>query len=356
MVSILGRRGISRLPLCQIPRIQIHTILLSRSLSTEPAPSLRNLIKPFLLKCHPDVQQSPAAKAINLTAIQSLNAYLDAIESLQDGQPVRRDARQQFSVDFVLESGEKKVAQSRRKLELVVPSTNIERQARQQLAKLLQVAGLQAPPMIDLEEDFLDEEPSSPHSGFRAHHRSPAADYYRKSRDRFTSNLNWHRYDQLYTKAVADMQANLATSGMVRQSAARRRRLIAGILANVRVGDDHVSEIEQLIALRRLSLLLEQHFDDLHLDDFGHYWQNCRIVLKPARGFNTSSSSLHRRRRRNADTGFVFVLRSNAAVEVHVPVDFDDAELVRELDRNVWDFYDVVGDGMDSMVEEAPPI
>lgn len=172
------------------------------------ASSLRRMIKPFLLKCHPDIQQhhhqpeisneddddkssiskedAGWAKAINLRAIQNLNSYLDSIQTLliessSSSSSVRRSPKNVSSssslveIDFViavqssssssLKSGGKKRHQSRRnrgiewhqsrrKVQLVLPQRDksdvssmsfLERHVHSELVRLLRVAGLEVP-------------------------------------------------------------------------------------------------------------------------------------------------------------------------------------------------------------------
>ena len=86
-------------------------------------------------------------------------------------------------------------------------------------------------------------------------------------------------------------------------------------------------------------------------------WESCRIVLTQSRPFNVSPSALHKRRTaRNGAaaaaeaTGFSFTLHPDFSVTIHVPIDFRDDELIQELDRNVWDFYNFIDDdGMDEL-------
>jgi len=122
-------------------------------------------------------------------------------------------------------------------------------------------------------------------------------------------------------------------------------------LARVRLQED-IPVVEQLIAFRRMSILLEANFDDLHLEKFGSFWEKMILILTPARQYNVSGSALHKRRQRQGDNGFSFTLHPDYSVTVHVPIDFLDEEFIRELDRNLWDFYDVVGDGMDDILKD----
>jgi hypothetical protein len=34
---------------------------------------------------------------------------------------------------------------------------------------------------------------------------------------------------------------------------------------------------------------------------------------------------------------------------IHIPIDFEDEELIAELDRNLWDFHNLVGNGVDDL-------
>jgi hypothetical protein len=118
-----------------------------------------------------------------------------------------------------------------------------------------------------------------------------------------------------------------------------------------------ISFVEQLVAFRRLSLLLDQNFASLQMEEFGAMWETCRIVLTPSRPYNVSSSALHRRQRRKAESssndstvpGFSFTLHPNWTVTIQIPIDFRDDELIQELDRNVWDFYNLLGDGTEDL-------
>jgi hypothetical protein len=175
-------------------------------------------------------------------------------------------------------------------------------------------------------EEADDDSLSRPHHHRfgTAPHPSSARAKYRANRERFTSAINWKEYEKVYRAAVADMQADRMTSGLVRNHAGRRRRLIAKILSHAEC-DDTVDLTEQLVAFRRLSLLLDEHFDELQLEDLGAHWESCRLEL-------------------SSDRDFAFSLHPDNTVTIRIPVDFTDEQLIRELDRNLWDFVDIVED------------
>ena len=99
------------------------------------------MVKPFLLKCHPDVQPTPAAKQVNLSAIQNLNAFLDTLQVFADGKynPKQHHASNEIvEIDFVLqiEAGRRGIKNknqphtsgSRRRVELLLPPRGLCRQ------------------------------------------------------------------------------------------------------------------------------------------------------------------------------------------------------------------------------------
>ena len=377
--------------------------------------SLRQLVQPFILKCHPDMAKqqnlSAVAQQINLRAIQTLNMYLDGIRSIEkkegrypfpssssssSSSSKDQDQDQQngvITIEFVMAfpstSSRKKTTPttSRRTVELQVPSPhasipNVQRHAQLQLRKLLHMAGLPLPQiMMDDEigmDDEEEDESSLDHQNHHHHHdQDPSTGTHHRrtqtrkktkweqSRDRFMSQVDWTKFDQLYKEAIADMNADIATTGSIRNHPERRRRLLATILQNIRVStstivsapdddndddtDDNiqpntmvvpdVEPLEELVALRRIYRLIDQHFDELQLETFGRYWESLTIVLQGKRLYNTSTSALYKRRQRKQDTGFSFHVHSDNTVTIHIPVDFYEQELLEELDRNVWDFY-----------------
>ena len=353
-----------------------------RFLSSAPSYSylLRSMVKPFLLKCHPDVHSSDAAKKINLKAIQNLNSYLDTLQSVAEGNISRQPDSQIVEVDFIVQLEQQAAIKkklvtntSRRKVELLLPPwtlcqniqrkqdaamhlLQLERHVFSQISRLLKVAGMSMP--ADIPTEILDKEENLHTLNQDGTFRRPQHEYkhsrknlYEQNRDRFTGSIDWTKVDKLYQEAVADMHADLATDGLIRNNPDRRRKLVAEMLARVRLQEE-ISVVEQLIAFRRMSLLLEANFDELRLEEFGSFWDKMILVLTPARQYNVSGSALHKRRQRHGDNGFSFTLHPDYSVTVQVPIDFQDEEFIRELDRNLWDFYDVVGDGMDDIMKD----
>lgn len=256
------------------------------------------MVKPFLLKCHPDTQQMESAKTTNLLAIQNLNAYIDTVQNLLSSttttNPVRVDHNRVFEIDFVvsfsqenhhpvstmlLKKKKKNNAAtaamgttSRRKVELALPPADlcrtvaatstmtnsnnnnnrpIERFAANQLSRLLKMAGLDVPPGSEysygddddnddafdpvqsaweraLGLDDMDERPQTDYGRVRfeprrQHQQQQERSEYDKNRDRFTNSINWTRYDELYKKAMTDLEADIATEGMIAENPARRQ-------------------------------------------------------------------------------------------------------------------------------------
>lgn len=337
-------------------RSSIRTLSTSQAAKRSLSPAIRKMVKPFLLKCHPDVLPLETAKHINLRAIQNLNNYLDTIYSMANGTLRRPPESSVVEVDFVIKVSEqagvkKKIVQniSRRKVDLLYPPHTspvheIEEYSAQQMAKLLRVAGLSVPVEIpEMQED--DDVHRQDH---QRHYRSR----YEETRDIFTANIDWEKYEEVYNRAMADMHADMATQGLLKRSGISRRKLIASILSKIRMRED-MELIEQMVALRRLTLLFDDNFDDLHLEECGTLWESMTIVLGPPRQFNVSGSALKKRQQRHGDTGFSFALHPDYSVTVEIPLDFTDQEFLLEMDRNLWDFYDIVGDGMDEIFRQT---
>ena len=98
------------------------------------------MIKPFLLKCHPDVQPNASSKKVNLTAIQNLNSYMDTLQTIALGNynPKQHSARI-VEIEFVLQieqgsrgvqsnKNQPKSSGSRRRIELLMPPVGLSRQ------------------------------------------------------------------------------------------------------------------------------------------------------------------------------------------------------------------------------------
>jgi hypothetical protein len=349
------------------------------------------MMKPFFLKCHPDVQSTLVAKRINLKALQTINGLLDLTNATCEGNAIVEWPANSFHVEFTIRQQErikKELVEtsSRRKVELQVPCQSLrdavvqtrnpvkvqqlQTHVRHELIKLLKVAGLPVPVILDDDDDddensmdpmeaaWQDELDSELGQGrksrtFRQEEQARAPNKksrYDQSRERFVRNVDWKRIKNLYEEAVQDMEADLATEGSVRQNAQRRQDVITNILSKVRVGaNDDISVIDQLICVRRLCLILQDNFDELYMEDMGRMWEHLIIIITPERDFNTSASAMRKRSKQQQETGYQFSYSANGVVTIHIPIDFGDEELIVELDRNLWDFYNLVGDGIQDL-------
>ena len=220
---------------------------------------------------------------------------------------------------------------------------------------------------------------------------------YEKSRQEFVKSVDWAELRRRSEEALRDAEADVATSRIMKRDERRKEQMISNVLARVTVDanpvresnsknlDDTSSEtsivkdkrtdeekgldtINQLIALRRLSLLLADNYDELQMNDMSKLWDNTHIVLTPSRDFddgtpardeagNTivqSSAAYGIPRRRNPliaskESGFKFTYGSDGGITVYVPVDFTDEELTLQLTSNVWDVYNLCGDGVEDL-------
>jgi len=251
-----------------------------------------------------------------------------------------------------------------------------------ELTKLLRVAGLPAPAQsvrYATEEELLEQElryrveddnegdpfdttrqkPAEEglgraHFGYRKNKERRHQTAYEKNRDRFTANINWHNYDRLYKEAWEGVEAEAATENLYDNNPGERRSLISKILARVRIQKhDSLTFEEQLIAFRRLSILFETNFEFLQMNKSGKLWESTNIVLTPARDYNISSTAMRKRRLRNGDTGYSFLVHPDNRVTIYIPMDFGDDELMQELNSNIWDFHDLMNSGSDDLMPEG---
>ena len=200
------------------------------------------------------------------------------------------------------------------------------------------------------------------------------------SRQKFWNSINWKRFDTLYEGALQDAYADIMTKNMVRDNPKARQKLLATILSKVQFKDGNVNTnnndvkddddddddsggsvkgdggshtidgdgdsttsilpLERLVAYRRLLRLFDEHFDELQLEDLGRFWEDLvtAIVVTKARPYNTSTSALRKRRRRQLETGYAFTVHHDDTVTIQIPIDFTNDELIQELRRNVRDF------------------
>ena len=219
---------------------------------------------------------------------------------------------------------------------------------------------------------------------------------YEKSREAFVKSVDWAELRRRTEDALQDAEADMATSRIMKRDERRKEQMISNVLSRVTVDanpvresnenpDDNSSKansikdkrtdeekgldpINQLIALRRLSLLLADNYDELQMDDMGKLWDNTHIVLTPSRDSNDgspardeagntivqSSAAYGISRRRNPliaskESGFKFTYGSDGGITVYVPVDFTDEELTLQLTSNVWDVYNLCGDGVEDL-------
>ena len=121
------------------------------------------------------------------------------------------------------------------------------------------------------------------------------------------------------------------------------------VLSNVNFKES-ISPLERLVAYRRLLRFLDENFDDLRLEDSGRYWEEqMTLLVSEPRPYNLSSSALRKRRKKNQniETGYSFTIHHDNRVTVTIPVDFDNDELLQELLRNMVDFMQTQGTGLD---------
>jgi len=280
-----------------------------------------------------------------------------------------------------------------------------------EIGRLLRVAGLGVPKDLDeeldvmvaeqedgeeaLREGMLHEElglnvdgGGGPSMGRRGApmSRRPRTPY-EESRERFLEKfkLEGPKLQKMYDEALEDNKRDLATQGLVQMDGERRQRMVSEVVSRVRVQDvppviderealdslgeavdglgydgdsdeydDGLSTIGQLIAIRRMSLLFNDNFERLRMEEMGRLWAKTCIVLteqRQGRHDENAGKPFSRRIRlkKGKESGFKFSYHANSNCTVYVPVDFTDDEIIGEVERHLGDFYDlcVADDGLD---------
>lgn len=349
-----------------------HALELRRGFATSNGTTLKKLIKPFVMKCHPDMaaQQGlpKTAVQVNLKAIQNLNSYIDGVIALEKQQSTPNPFPQTLvEIEFVMAfspsmsnappattiSGAAQPTTSRRRVELLVPPPHlaleqVSSHVQRQVVKLLRMADLPVPRLEmedysdhsdktydQLTDRFTMDEEYMAEQVLRQSSKTP----WDRSRDRFLRRINWSKFDKVYQQALRDAQASMETKGLIRENPTLRRQFLARILSHIEF-TDAVQPLERLVAYRRLLRLLDEHFDYLYLESFGRYWEELVILITESRPYNTSSTAMRKRRDRHLETGYRFTIHHDNSVTVQIPVDFRNDELIQELHRNIKDFYE----------------
>ena len=185
---------------------------------------------------------------------------------------------------------------------------------------------------------------------------------FEESRERFMKSVDWKKFNKMYDEALEDMERDLATEGLISMNEERKQRLVAEVISKIRIFDesdviretgddsnvdkeDAIDPVSQLIAIRRLSLLLNDNFDALEMEEMGRLWESMVIVLKNRnnphddQGKTGLPFSRLKRLKKGKESGFKFAFHSDDRVTVYVPIDFLDDEFLGEMKVHLADFY-----------------
>ena len=358
---------------------------------------LKSMMKPFYLKCHPDVQSSDVAKEVNLAALKTINSLMDTLEATCNGKVV--DWPLTLEVEFLVPVSDPKIKKlemtSRRNVVLVLPPKSfrdtllrstgskkeliiesMQRKIQLEFVKILKIASLPAPDIIDYginegsndnhswlldelgldaNEDFNPLKPKQ-ESNFGGHQRfndDPPPErpttQWEQSRERYTSSIDHKKLNQMYQEALFEMQADIATYGYLKDPR-RRHEFLNRLLARVQLDKDatQIDMMEQLVCFRRLSLIFNDNFEDLKFEEMGKMWEELTIILTDPRTFNIS-----KRKKKSGESGFRFTYSADNKVTIHVPIDFQDNELISELKQNLQDFAELFGDSFEEIMKKC---
>ena len=153
----------------------------------------------------------------------------------------------------------------------------------------------------------------------------------------------------MYQEALFEMQADIATYGYLKDPR-RRHEFLNRLLARVQLDKDatQIDMMEQLVCFRRLSLIFNDNFEDLKFEEMGKMWEELTIILTDPRTFNIS-----KRKKKSGESGFRFTYSADNKVTIHVPIDFQDNELISELKQNLQDFAELFGDSFEEIMKKC---
>jgi len=327
---------------------------------------------------------SDSARSVNLQAIQNLNSYMDGVQKLLTDRNINSKypfPNEQHTVDieFVIPMSPDTttntttktnneafvVSTSRRKLELLVPPMDmppqkVQNYATRQFLKLLRISDLPVPAGVlyddDDDEDYDEMESigqqGAPFTQQKIRKRRPVSAW-EASRERFwrrhRQSLNQHKFQKLYREALQDAQIHVRTRNWIRDNPKLRHKLLANILSNIKFTES-ISPLERLVAYRRLLRFLDENFDQLSLEDSGKYWEEqATILVGESRGYSPSSLKKlrNKKKRKHVETGYSFSVHHDNTVTVTIPIDFENGELLQELLRNMQDFLQTQGTGLE---------
>lgn len=386
--------------------------------------TLKQLVRPFLMKFHPDRQgiesrqNTEVAREVNQRALQTINGMIDTIDQVysraadpsKDTTKGRLEVQKNYTIEFLVHTDNGKNAvkkqkdvpmASRRSVELqfserdinsvqmidsngnysVLAAAALKVKAMKEIAKLLRVAGLQIPNNLHSQLEEVSREVADNRSSINKHGRLLQDELnfdgengdnfgrnferfstFEKSRQKYTESVDWNKYNQMYKEAVIDMEKDLATEGLISMNAERKQRLVAEVISRVRVFDqvvdgkvndyegdgvnDSLDTLNQLIAIRRLSLLLNDNFGDLDMEEMGRLWETIIFVLAPERKAHQQGKtglpySRLKRLRKGMESGFKYSYQGDDRLTVYIPIDFLDDEFLSELKSHLGDFYSI---------------
>ena len=228
-------------------------------------PSLKRLIQPFVMKCHPDMARQQglpdSARKVNLEAIQNLNSYVDGINKLikpasNNLYPFPNE-NHTVDIEFVIpleqnteepintsnsSSQQFVVSTSRRKLEFLVPPMDmppikVQKYATRQFLKLLRISDLPVPTSLAV-FDYDDEDDEVQDGDYRGSQQQQPGSSRRRpksaweaSRERFwrrhNQSLDHQKFNRMYKEALHDAQIHIRTRNWIRDNPKLRHKLLA---------------------------------------------------------------------------------------------------------------------------------
>jgi len=355
---------------------RLHLIFKKTSLTTRNVSSipLRKLAQPFVQEYHPDrlQQHNATVRSVNLLAIQTVNSLTDAIDAIVTNSrnpitmlPRTHTFESKYTVEFLVVN-EKTDTMTRRIVDLcftddqqdflLIQEKNIQlyairlkQKAEFEIRKLLHVAGLEVPPLYNLSEHSLDNYTKSTREGHLT-----GDQLYEYNKQKFHQHFNWNEFQSVYEKVMNEAKEDMQTMGYYTTDEQRKRQFVGTIISRVRIRDEAIIDIpRQCVSIRRLSLLLMDHFEKMKIEDMGRIWETMQIVLVSPSSDTTPIKCSSNSNVKLKESGYTFSFQKGYQLLVDIPIDFLDQDFIREMTTHLDHFYDILVDA--SSVENFLP-
>ena len=264
---------------------------------------------------------------------------IDSVEQFNE-----RDFKDRYTIDFVVPSSGGKGNSLTTRKSVVLSFSNIvhkkdndllKRHAKYEIIKLLKVAGVTIKPEYERElndmGNHIGDHKFGSFDGLNFAEQYPGTADWKRKQSGF--KINWEEEERSYKKAIEKMHRDIGTLGMTTDH--QKRQQVAGIISRTRFLGE-IDLVDQLATLRRLSLLLEDNFDQLGFEDIGVVCSQMMIIIKDYNKLRANQQTNEvGKLKGKGESGYVFSWDSDGVVTITIPLNFKEWQLLKEFDRNL---------------------